>query len=383
MNMTLKILQIRNIIKKSKSTVIFFDSDCDGATSYLQLQSTFPQCKGFPMNKNFEQQKYLSKYITPQTDTILFIDTPIINEELLNQIHNKKIIWIDHHPNNNEEKNRKYDITYLNPTTQKQINLPCAYLAYKITNDKSNLAKAVLGSISDFFLQDIITKLHKQNPSKFKTLINITNEEKSQLFEFLKQNLKNHTTPQSSKRDKIIRHLIYETNISTLRNFIETILKFKNEEDTIDAIRQIEKLSIEELLENINSEKGHIFHEFSKMQKEYKNTLKEALKTPHNNNLFFFEYTGKRGYSGALAQELNYKTCSKIICICFRKKGKDYHTCSIRGRDTNISELLNESIQGLKANGGGHKFAVGASIHKSDFETFKKRIFEKSTLITN
>ncbi|MFW6285692.1 MAG: DHH family phosphoesterase [Nanoarchaeota archaeon] len=389
-----KIFKFQQSIEKSKYPVMFFDRDSDGLLSYLILKRKYKKIKGFPFEKELDKQKDIAIEHATNCDLIIIFDIPVISNEFFDILNDVPILWMDHHKsnakkqidlinknidNNNQNSSNKY-ITYLNPLDfNSNDNRPACYFSYLVCNDKNNLDLVVLGSICDFFLLDVIEKLYYYDKKKFKQIISLKNDEIKTLLCFLEKNM-NHENKQvesSDQRDEWIRYLLYNTNIRKLNNFFNFLFKLRTKDEILKGINMIESCSIYELNEKIEFQKSELFDKYNNMELKYKDIFSKATKKKQNEIIFFYDYIGEIGFSKTLSEELNYLFKDiLVVCVCFKHVNKKNYNCSIRGRNFNVRLLLEDVINGLKAQGGGHQFAVGASIDQDDFPIFKKRIFE-------
>lgn len=380
MSLNKRIISIRNEILKSKNPILFFDTDADGTTSYFQLKNAFPNLKGFYMKK--EGQDKMLELIEEKNDLIIFFDIPFLDENLIRGIKDKKIIWADHHLSNSLELIKKYKIIHLNPLNyDKTDNRPSSYLAYKVANLKKNLPLAVLGSVSDFFILNIIIELYEFDQKIFKLLFKICDEKRLELFDFLKK-YKFNDINQNKTKEYWIRYLTYECGFIEFKNLFDLLFKLEKvdgDDSILKSINLIEKMSIFDLKVNMAAGKGFLFEDLYLMNKKYKKIINKILKKKNIENEFIlFEYSGKNSFTRQIAEELTYKFKDfKVIAIIFMKIGKDSYSGSFRGNNYDVNSLVVNSIEGLNGNGGGHKFAAGCLVPKENYSVFKKRILEE------
>ncbi len=375
----LRVEEIRNLILNAKNPVMFFDTDTDGSTSYLQVKRNFKHIIGYPMDKDIKRQKSLIyNYINSDTDLVLIFDVPFLYDEFLEKIKDKKIIWVDHHPTNLESQIKKFDIIHLNPLNyDKNDNRPTCFLANEIAGKWNNLDLLGLGAVSDFFLLDNLSKLYLKDKFAFNLIFNgIDDTIRRDIFSFI-QKYKFNDKRVNKQREEYIRYLSYGTNLKNIKNFFDFICKFEEEGQSIKAFRTIENMQFKDLISSINSGSSFPFKEFSDKMKEYKIELKKAENFGEK-EIFFYEYEGKQSFAKTMSEELNFKfNKSKIVCVSFRKFGKDWHSLSIRSRSIPINDIVSESLRGLEGRGGGHPMAAGAAVNKKDFLKFKKIFLNK------
>lgn len=373
------ISSIHKSLSIAKKPVMFFDSDTDGTTSYLQLKRVFPKLIGYPFARDQEKQKECIRYLEEDTDTVFFIDIPVVRADLLELIKDKKIIWADHHILQDKSVLSNYTITYLNPLDfDAKDNRPSCYLAYKIAGSKDNLDLLSLGSISDFYLLPELAEWEQAQPNQFNSVLRLSESKKSELFSFLKKNNFNEATVRE-ERENWIRYLTYECGVSELKNFFDFIYKVDSEARMLHAVRMVEKLSLTELLGEIRSGKGFLFEDYAKLTSKYRKIFDKAMTQVKDEKIVFFEYTGLRAYTKTLSEELCYRLKNwEVIAVFFKKKsGHEYQGSTRAKSDVHLPNLLKECLVGLEGYGGGHPKASGCKVSEKDFPEFKKRFISK------
>ncbi len=375
MSLKLKIKEIRKIIKKSKKPVMFFDVDADGTTSYLQLKNRFKKITGYPLTKDLEKQKKLVQYLDEDTDLILIFDIPYLEESFLKSLKGKSIIWVDHHLTNSKQLIKKYNINHLNPIDyDEDDNRPVTYLTYLIANRKKNLPYVAIGSISDFFLLDIIPKFYKKYKKEFNLTINLDKQKRKELFKFIKK-YKFNDKDTTNHRSNWIKYLTYDANVIEMKNFFDLLFKLEDDNEILETIRILEKLSFKQIIKEFKNQDSDLFKNYSKIDEKYKTILNKAIKKEQRKRLFFFEYSGKISFTRQISEYLSYKhSQTQVIGVCFKKTDASIYTCSFRGNNYNVNELVIRSLKNLNGRGGGHPFAAGMSVSKRDFEKFKKKL---------
>lgn len=379
MDFDLKIKEIEKIIENSKKPILFYDSDTDGFTSYLQLKKRWSKILGFSLSKNFAKQKYEVEKIDFDNDLVLFVDIPFLSDDFLEKIVDKvrfsNIVWIDHHNLENREVIKKYDICYFNPLDfNLKDNRACSYLCYLIANLKENLFFAVLGSVSDFFLLDIILEFYKEDKKGFEKLLNIKGDFREELFDFLRKYSFSDKRV-LKRRNFYIRYLIYETNLKEIRNLIDFVFKLKNSCDIEKSLNFIEECNFYNILEDINSKKGFVFENYANLKVEYDKLFSRVDFLSLKKDFYIFKYCSKYPFTKTLCEEINYKLdYLKVVGVCATDVDKDYYLCSFRGNNFDVLKMIKSVSKNIRASGGGHKFAVGARVKKEDFDVFVRNI---------
>lgn len=371
-----KLSQIRDKIKSAKKPLMLFDADADGSTSYLQLKNVFSNICGFPFNKDLDKQQKLLEFIDFNYDLVIIFDIPYLHDEFLDLLSKVDIIWVDHHPTNDIEQIKKYNIMHFNPLDyNKEDNRPACFWSYKIADSLDNLWLVSLGSVSDFFLLDVIVDFYNFDKSRFNILFKITEQRREMLFKFiLDYNFNNENTRQI--REDWIQELTYSCGVSEMKNFFDFICRLDNTQDILKAFRLIEKLDLIGLKTEISAGKGFIFEDYCEMITKYKKILKKALDKGEK-KFYFYEYSGKISFAKTLSEEIKFRfKNTSVVGICFKKIGGNIHTGSFRSHNFLVNDLLERATKGLDGRGGGHNFAAGCVISNKDYEIFKRKIFD-------
>src|SRR5690606_14795129 len=114
-------------LDESHKPIFFFDDDCDGVTSFIQLykykQEGYGVCvKGKPLL----ERRYIKKVEEQSPDKIFVLDKPLIEQEFIDGV-TQEIVWLDHHP---VQKNK--GVLYFNPRQyDDKINWPTSYWVYQ------------------------------------------------------------------------------------------------------------------------------------------------------------------------------------------------------------------------------------------------------------
>ncbi len=373
-----KLMEIRKKIENSKNVIMFYDADTDGTCSYLLLKKHFPQIKkAYPHIKEDEFQLKLSEKITSKNDLIIFFDTPRLREEFFINANNLPIIWVDHHIITNGDYLNKYkNINFFNPLLFDLKDTRCsAYWAYKISGSKKeDLFYISLASIADFYLLEELIDFYNYSKEEFNLLFKkIPQEKLMEIFEFIKK-YKFNDEKSDTQRASYIQYLSYESNLIKFKNFFDLIFKIEKE-NSRKAIKFIEKLSPFDFYLEINEAKSEYFEKYAQISNELNDLLEKALKIEDSDLIYFHHNDLKFSYTRQISEVLSYyKTKAKVIFVSYEKENNDFISCSFRGKNYDVDSLVKVSLEGLNGQGGGHKYAAGLIIAKTDFDTFKKRI---------
>ena len=370
----------RTLIENSKNPIMFFDTDTDGSTSFIQLKRKYPQLKeGYPISKEDERQKDAMIKIFDEHDLIIFFDTPYVIEEFFQEINGRQVVWADHHIPINQEilKNKENKIHFLNPQIYDESDERCSsFLAYQITQIPENLVWVAMGSVADFYLLDVLIEFYKHDKTNFNILFKITDEKREELFDFIKKYKFNDKT-QNDKRTYWIQYLTYECGLIQYKTFFDILFKFKKFEKCQKILKDIAKMTLLDFKVELLNGKIGIYEKFQEIMSEYK-SVKKKIDTIKDEELIFMEHEDKKiSFNRQLSEEIAFrKTKYKAIVCTYTKPIMSLYSCSLRGKNFDVNKMLNECLDGLEGKGGGHKLASGCIVSKADYPIFKKRIGE-------
>ena len=380
------IVRFRNKIENSKNPIMFFDSDCDGISSYLQLKKKWGKIKGYNFQRDESKQLELLSKIKGDCDLVIFFDIPEISEKFLQEIRTIKVLWQDHHLKDVSKILQKNEnIIYLNPTHfDEKINTPSSQTAYEITDLKENIELCFFGSLSDFFLLENLIEFEKYNKVLFDKIFNINILKKKEIFRFIKNN-DPYDEKLYEKRKKYIEFLIYKTNFFKIRNFFDFLFKM-NRYDIKKSIEKISKLNFETICEGVLSNSDTFpFNKFFELEKEFleiygKITLKIKKKYfltyLKKNKLLYVSYFSKKSFTKILIETIvsNYKNF-EVYMVSKITEEKGYAKISFRSfGNVDVNRLLLTSLNGIKGTGGGHKFSCACNIHLVDYDKFIENV---------
>ncbi len=331
--------EIRALLNKAENPVFFFDDDPDGLCSFLLLWKYIKKGRGLAI-KGAVHDDYVSKIKRLNPDLVVFLDKPVIEEEVVNSIK-LPIIHIDHH--------EPLTITapnyhYYNPRVENdKDNRPTSYWCYQVT--KQNMWLAVIGIVSDWFIPEFLDEFNEKYPGFFSGKVNnpgqaLFEEEFGKLAKAFAFSLKG----KSDVRNKCLKILTR----------IEGPFEILNEK----------------------TPQGKFVHKhFLKMNKAYDKLLKEALETKPEGKLLIFTYPSiEHSFTSLLSNELIYRNQDKVVIIGRVKD--DSVIMSFRSAKIKLPNLITEALEGLSGGGGGHDLACGGWVNSDDYSTFINR-FEK------
>lgn len=371
------IKKARDLISSANKILMFYDTDCDGSTSYFQLKNTFESVVGFPLTKDsLNQIDFFNTLGVDDYDLVVIFDIPFLTKDFFDYFKDKKILWADHHPSNDSNLIKEHgDCLNLNPLNYDlEDSRSSSYLAYRICNKKENLFYATIGTLGDIALLDIIIDLYDYNRKQFNLLFNkLPDKKRKEIFDFIKNNDFKYEGKIKEKMEYVY-YLGYMCGHQRFKNLIDFMYKIEDSK-IVKALNILAKLPIEELVLNLNLNDKFPFDEYYKIKEEYEILRNKAIKTKLKKNILFFEYESDVGFSMTLSDEMNYKFSSaNYVVMAHIRKDKERVQCSFRSWGTNVAEIASKAGEGLDVRSGGHPNACGARISLNDYEIFKKRL---------
>jgi single-stranded DNA-specific DHH superfamily exonuclease len=339
--------KIKEHLEKAQNPIFLFDNDVDGLCSFALLRRYCKKGKAFPA-KTFPSVGMIEfgKVEEFNSDYIFILDKPLVSKEFFDEARkfNLPIVWIDHHE---IPKNIPDFVNYYNPLlNEKKENLkdavgePTTFLCYQISQTKSDLWLAVIGSISDGFIPDYYSEFlekYKDLGIKAKTAFDIR-------F--------------GSQLGKIIRILSFALK-DRVRNVVSMIKFLVDVKNPYEILQE-------------NDENYEMHKRFNEIDSKYKILIEKAKNQfDASKKLFFFKYGGNLSISSDLANNLYYNFPDKYIIVAYDSGVK----LNISGRGKNVRELIAKALSGLKnSTSGGHREAVGAKILSGDADKLKEKL---------
>lgn len=330
-----EIKEIKTALDSSKEPIFFFHDDPDGLASYLLCYQYLREGKGFPIKaRPCITKSYLSRIEECRPDHVFILDVAMVEQEFIDEVK-VPITWIDHHDLQNMER-----VKYYNPQTR-GVNVPTPVLLWQVLGKEipEKLWLAVTGSIGDWHLPAFAKKLHEQEPE---------------------------IMPEC----KTVQEAIYETPIGKLVKVFAFNLKGSLSE-VRKSLKAFEKIKRpEEILEQTTKEGKLLWKKYEKVNKQYEQLKKQALRKTSEDDIFIFIYhEDKLSVTKDLANELLYLMKDKIIILGRERQGE--MKCSLRAPEKyNLKKAFEKAMSGIKGYGGGHEHALGCAIKKEDFEQF-------------
>lgn len=348
-----------NFFREAKNEIaIIYGHDCDSIASasiiFKLIKELGNKPKLFISKYNFEvDENTLEKCKNYEYITIVDIgDTP---EERINEFSkDKKVLIVDHH------LPKKYKCYYVNPRIyRRNVYMPASYVCWLIYKhffeDKNILWIAALGTLGDFGAKenkDLFEKIKKVDSK----LIGKVEIEDRKLLE-------------KSLLGKITRMVDSWRIFGGIRG-VKYVTRLITQSDSYIKILQDRKTK--RVFYKIEEEK----------KKEIARVRKNAL---HINDFLVYELKCKYNLKSSLASILPKIYKNKIIFIAQKNKDGFFEVSVRRGinRKEDLSKLVEEISEKIKAKGGGHPTAAGMRIENLQdlIEFLNKKTKKKEKLL--
>lgn len=333
-----KILEFRNQLEKSVRSLIFFDDDCDGLSSFILLYKAANEAKGVPIKAapvlNDQFVHFVHEY---SPDKIFVLDTTRITDEFVEGARTS-ISALDHHPypepiNGVRVYNpRDYDETNSWPTT---------YWAYIIANKPENIWIAMVGCIGDWFMPlDLKDEFCEKYPDLLDKKINVAHD------------------------------ALYDSEIGKLSQIFSFALKGSTK-SVLSCMKTLTRIkSPYEILREETPAGKFIMKHYKKHRQSYDTIFEKAKGVVSNDRFVIYTYEDSNmSMTAEVSNELIHMFPDKIIVIGRIKSGE--YRCSLRSAgDTLVAPALESSLKSVEGYGGGHEHACGCSVKEHDFGHF-------------
>ena len=344
-----EIKEIKDAVDASARPLVFFDDDCDGTASFVQLYRYKQEGKGVPVKASpMLDRKYARKVEEYAPDLVLILDKPLVDDEFFENVKSP-IIWLDHHKP--QDVSRWQNVRYYNPRLHDdKDNLPVTYWMYRVTGGP--LWIATVGAIADWHIPDYFGLFKEQYPDLL---------------------------PSGYAR---VEDLLYspDSRLGRLARIISFNLKGTAQE-TMKSVLVLTRIETPYEILNQTTPRGkYLYKKYARLATKYEGLLhraKSALE-PDSPVLLFLYEDESMSLTSDLSNELLYQYPERFIVIA-RKHGGEYKYSLRSGGRYEIPPIMGKALQGVDGYGGGHTYACGASVKEKDNEKFLAVIREEIT----
>ncbi len=340
-------VQFLKDINVKDEIIIVFNNDGDGISScailmkYLETtgkKKPYIISQPMPMDKNL-----VNRIKTALPNKIIFLDLVVDQQEdILKRVRGfSDILIVDHHQiikNLNGNNVVMFNPRFTRPT----IYQSTTYLVYKVCSELVDLSDylwlAGIGIVSDYNLEDSTDTVEK-----------------------------------IAKKYKI--EVLYESFMGRIA-------------DMISATRATKMMSCEEMVPffmrvvdptKIEDEKDgdKLVKSYHIVEDELSSLLLDAQENcTKDGNIILYNAKSKYNLDSSLSTKLSEKHMDKLV-IVYSKKGSRYKiSARNQKKKINAGKVMKLASKGLKASGGGHEAAAGATVDEKDWEKFLKNVEE-------
>ena len=331
-----EIKQIREELDTCKRPIIFFHDDPDGLSSFLLFYKYIQGGIGITLKTSAEMPASFAKKVEAyQPDKVFILDKPSVSQEFLDEV-DVPVIWVDHHP-----VVKRHKVKYFNPRVHNpDINHPASYLCYQATQE--NLWISMVGTTGDWVVHPDIKKVKEKYP------------------DLLPKDI--------SKPEEIL----FNSKFGKLARIFSFCLK-GNMDDVKKCIKIMTRIKTPyELLNQETAQAKFVYKRFKKIDDEYQETLKHAIKAKTKDKILFYKYAQNRmSLNQDLSNELMYKFPDKVVLVGRERNGE--LKLSLRTNKYNLPSIIKKALEGCEGYGGGHEHACGANVKAKDFDRFMEQ----------
>jgi single-stranded DNA-specific DHH superfamily exonuclease len=340
-----KTIDFLNSIKPTDEIVIIFNNDADGICACALLNKFLEKTgrkkpyiisQPMPMDKNI-----IRRVQTTIPNKIIFLDLAVDQQQnILKKLGGIcDILIIDHHKayKNLTGKN----VVHYNPRFEKRdVYQSTSYLLYKIISKIIDISEflwiAAIGMVADYNLDD-----SKDIVDEIKKTYNINDMLKSNLGKW-------SAMISASQATKTI-------SCEQFVNILENVKDFNDFSDVKDTDK--------------------ITESYQKIENEVMAILQDAEANHEKvDKIIFYEIKSKHNLASAISTRLSEKYPDKLVVIYEKKESKIKVSARNQTNKIDAGAALKKATYGLKASGGGHEAAAGATIKPNDWNEFKKNL---------
>lgn len=335
----------RKALDEAARPLFFFDDDCDGTTSFVQLYRYKKDGRGIPVKASPKLgAQYVRKVEEHSPDLIVILDKPLVDEEFLERVQTP-ILWLDHH--SPVDTARWKHVRYCNPrVADDEDNRPTTHWAYRITGGP--LWLAAVGEAADWHVPACI-------------------EEFTQAFGDL-------LPPRWEQAQDLLFHP--ESGLGKLVKIINFNLK-DTVSETMKSVKVLTRIeSPYEILNQTTPRGKYLYKKYARLAKKYDSLLARAKAAHSEDPLLIFTYTDDQmSMTSDLSNELLYLFPKKLIMVARHHNGELKYSLRSAGKYV-IPPVLERAFAELDGYGGGHTYACGACIKAEQNPRFVEIIRE-------
>jgi len=320
--------------------LFFFDDDCDGTSSFVQLYRFKGEGKGVAVKASpLLDAKYIRKVEEYQPDLIIILDKPMVAEEFLDKV-TTPILWLDHHKP--QDVARWKHVRYFNPRVlDDKDNRPTSYWCYQLVNGP--LWIAAVGVTADWHLPDFLPRVVEQYPDLV-----------------------------PAKYEKVEDLLFHkDSKLGRLARIISFNLKGTVQE-TMKAVLVLTRIeSPYEILNQTTPRGKFLYKRYMHLANKYDSLLHRAKESfSKDDKILLFTYSDETiSLTSDVSNELLYQYPEHLIMVARIHAGEYKYSIRSAGK-YEIPPMLTKALEGVEGYGGGHTYACGACVKERDNDRF-------------
>lgn len=338
-----ELARFKRTLDEAARPLIFFDNDCDGTCSFLQVWRYKREGSGHPVGHALTEE-HLRKVEELAPDLVVALDIATIEQGFLDGL-TTPLLWLDHH----QPTKVRRGVTYLNPRVHDDAdNRPTSHWVYEALGQ--DLWIAATGVVADWQLTSLTRAYGRERPE----LLN----------------------PRIQRPDRAL----YGSELGRLSRIITFTIKGKVSEvmRSVKILTRIE--DPREVLEQSTPRGAYLYRIYEKVRREYEPLLEQALTTRARGRVLLVTYEQRRlSFTAELSNELLYRKPMKVICIAREAYGAMRLSLRVsaalhRKSGLDAIGLLNRALEGTGGRGGGHRFAVGGEVPVAAWDRFIEQL---------
>lgn len=332
-------------IKTTDNVVIIFNNDGDGICSCVLINKYLKDNKPYIISQPMPTEKNLIRKVqTTVPGKIIILDIAIDQQQsvLKNMAGMADILIIDHHQIFRDMNSDS--VVHYNPRFEKSdIYKSASYCTYKICSALQDISEflwiATVGAVSDYnldFSQDIVKEAIKKYSLKTSVL--------------------------------------YETHFGRLA-------------DMISAAKATKALTCEEMVWMFGAMNGpedfsvkgsdKLVESFKTIENEMMSIMADAeQRAEKKGKILFYNIKSRYNLASPVSTKLSEKHLDKLVLVYEKAGNKIKLSGRNQAKKFDVGRIFQTAARGLKASGGGHDAAGGATLEAKDWEKFKERLEE-------
>ncbi|MFP4045603.1 MAG: DHHA1 domain-containing protein [Candidatus Aenigmatarchaeota archaeon] len=336
----------REFLGDIEDPIVIYHRDADGVCSAAIMSELVGANTCLPNDGPGIQIMEELVGIINESKSVVFVDLPVDQLDIIDKLNLEKIFVLDHHPP--EKDLSDGNILHINPRFEDdEIYQPAAYLSYQVAkNELENIGwKAGVGVVGDHGVEDcgdLMEDIRKERPEL------IGNRKLN--YEELK-----------------------DSTLGTIAEMIDAAKVVKRMEGIKTAFNTIQKA--EDPNDVYKTKLTKYYEKYKKELEKIKDRFREEAEYFPDANAYLFCFENIYSLTSTLSNQVADENPEAIVIIGKQEDGLKLSARCQSGR-INVAEVLKESAEGL-GNAGGHPQASGGYIPDGKVDVFLERLRHK------